>query len=169
MERKIVIDEKCVRLEDIIKIMEGFEVILSHRVLERLSSSREKYLKEVRKRKIYGYCTGLGELFTKSSEKCDREIERHILREHAMGIGSSAPEKLAKLFLITRLIQLSRGRAPIRPIVAQRLLDAINRNIIPIIPIHGSVGASGDLVPSAHAFLCLYYGEGEAYHKGTRR
>src|SRR5256886_14276698 len=43
-----------------------------------------------------------------------------------------------------------------------------NRRVHPAIPRHGSVGASGDLAPLAHAALVLI-GEGETIDEGTRR
>jgi histidine ammonia-lyase len=47
------------------------------------------------------------------------------------------------------------------------LLDLLNHGVHPVIPKHGSVGASGDLAPLAHAALVLI-GEGEAFVDGVR-
>jgi histidine ammonia-lyase len=43
----------------------------------------------------------------------------------------------------------------------------LNKNVVPIIPEQGSVGASGDLVPLSHLALVLI-GEGEAFYDGKR-
>ena len=45
--------------------------------------------------------------------------------------------------------------------------ELINRNIIPLVFKHGSVGASGDLVQLAHLALVLI-GEGEVFYQGKR-
>ena len=43
----------------------------------------------------------------------------------------------------------------------------LNARIHPVIPAHGSVGASGDLAPLAHLALALM-GEGEVFFGGER-
>jgi histidine ammonia-lyase len=44
-------------------------------------------------------------------------------------------------------------------VVVERLLEMLNRGILPVIPSQGSVGASGDLAPFAHLALPII-GEG---------
>jgi histidine ammonia-lyase len=46
-------------------------------------------------------------------------------------------------------------------------LEMLARDVVPVIPARGSVGASGDLAPLAHLALVLI-GEGEAYFRGER-
>ena len=163
MDGIIVLGEKCPSLHEVLSILEGGRVEISSGVKQALLEARQSYLREAGRRQLYGYCTGLGELYNRKTASCGEEYEHHILIEHAMGLGEKAPPRLVRAFLTTRLVQLTRGRAPVRPEVAGRLAEALNKQILPVVPLHGSVGASGDLAPSAHAFLCLYYGEGEAY------
>ena len=59
------------------------------------------------------------------------------------------------------------GLLGIRPVVAERLCDLLNRGVTPVVPSRGSVGASGDLAPLAHMALVLI-GEGEAEFEGER-
>jgi histidine ammonia-lyase len=54
----------------------------------------------------------------------------------------------------------------VRKIVIDLLLDLLNNGVHPVIPMHGSVGASGDLAPLAHLALVLI-GEGEAFVYGV--
>ena len=61
------------------------------------------------------------------------------------------------MFLRTRTLAL--GASGTRPLVAQTLVELINAGIVPLVPEHGSLGASGDLAPLAHAALVLM-GEG---------
>ena len=163
MEETIVLGEKCPSLEEARAILEGARVEIGENALKALAEARSSYLEEVSKREVYGYCTGLGGLYHRKPASCGSDYERRVLVEHAMGLGPRAPPRLVRAFLTVRLIQLTRGRAPVRPQVAERIASALNEGILPVIPLHGSVGASGDLAPSAHAFLCLYYGGGEAY------
>jgi len=145
----------------------GALVELEPEVLRRLEEARRAYLEEARRRKVYGYCTGLGEMYTHEGH-CGPEWEHRVLVEHATQTGRPAPPLVVRGFLAARLLQLSRGTAPIRPAVARRIEEALNKGVVPVVPLYGSVGASGDLAPSAHAFLCLYYGEGEAWWRGER-
>jgi histidine ammonia-lyase len=43
-----------------------------------------------------------------------------------------------------------RGHSGIRVSTLQALAELLNRNVIPVVPMKGSVGASGDLAPLAH-------------------
>ena len=49
----------------------------------------------------------------------------------------------------------------------ETLVGLLNRDVLPVIPGQGSVGASGDLAPLAHLSLVLIR-EGEAFVKGKR-
>ena len=155
----------CPGVEGIVSAALGAPVALDDSLLGRLEESRRTYLAEAGKRRVYGYCTGLGDLAGRRVE-CGPGWEHSVLVEHAVATGPLAPPIVARAFLAARLFQLSRGQAPVRPVVAERIAEALNRGVVPAVPLHGSVGASGDLAPSAHAFLCLFYGEGRAYHHG---
>ncbi|MEB3778917.1 MAG: aromatic amino acid ammonia-lyase [Desulfurococcales archaeon] len=157
----------CPKLEDLLNVINGETVHVDNSVYVRLEKAREAYLYEARKGKqIYGYCTGLGALFDKNKGTCKPEYEDIVLKEHAVGTGEAAPASIVRGFLFVRLTQLSQGNAPVRGLVARRIEEALNNDIIPVIPVVGSVGASGDLVPSAHAFLCIHRGVGQAYYGG---
>jgi histidine ammonia-lyase len=66
-----------------------------------------------------------------------------------------------------RIKDLARGHSGIRLETVHRLIEFLNRNICPIVPEKGSVGASGDLAPLAH--LCLpLIGLGEVFYEGKR-
>ncbi len=151
--------DECPSLEDLYSASQGEKVKVEDRVYEVLDSARRIYEEEAGKRRVYGYCTGLGDMYGHSGS-CGPHWEETVLREHAVGVGPVAPERLSRAFLYARLAQLSRGRAPVRGITARRIEEALNNGIIPRIPLYGSVGASGDLAPSAHAFLCIYRGVG---------
>ncbi len=69
--------------------------------------------------------------------------------------------------MLIRANVLAKGFSGIRPAVAERLCDLLNRGVTPVVPSQGSVGASGDLAPLAHMALVLI-GEGEAEFEGAR-
>ena len=76
-------------------------------------------------------------------------------------MGEPLPAEVVRAALAIRLNGLLRARSGVRPLVAERVGQLLNAGIVPVVPRTGSLGASGDLAPSAHAFLVLV-GEGQA-------
>jgi histidine ammonia-lyase len=95
------------------------------------------------------------------------QLQRNVVRSHACGVGDPLSRAEVRAMMLIRANVLAKGFSGIRPIVAQRLCDLLNRNITPVVPSQGSVGASGDLAPLAHIALVLI-GEGEAEFEGAR-
>jgi histidine ammonia-lyase len=62
--------------------------------------------------------------------------------------------------MLLRARSLALGYSGARPEVAETILRILNAGITPLVPEHGSLGASGDLAPLAHCGLTLI-GEGE--------
>jgi len=82
-------------------------------------------------------------------------------------VGDPLAREETRGILLLRANVLARGHSGVRPLIAEYLLTLLNRNVLPVIPSRGSVGASGDLAPLAHLALVLI-GEGEAF-VGERR
>ena len=70
--------------------------------------------------------------------------------------------------MIARLGTFLQARSGVHPDLVELLVGMINADIIPFIPQHGSVGASGDLVQLAHMALTMI-GEGKVHYKGEWR
>ncbi len=64
--------------------------------------------------------------------------------------------------MIARIQTFAQARSGVHPDVIRILVELLNRKITPVVPRHGSVGASGDLVQLAHIALVLI-GEGEVF------
>ena len=117
---------------------------------------------------IYGVNTGYGDLATVRVPVADlRALQRNLVRSHSVGVGDPLPPEVVRAVMLLRAQTLAAGRSGVRPEVIHLLIDMLNRDVLPVIPRHGSVGASGDLAPLAHAALVMI-GEGEAFHDGTR-
>ena len=115
---------------------------------------------------IYGINTGFGDLSQVRIPRADiGRIQLNLLRSHAAGVGDPLPVDVTRAILLLRANTLASGRSGVRPETIDLLLDLLNRGVHPVIPMHGSVGASGDLAPLAHAALVLV-GEGEATFDG---
>jgi histidine ammonia-lyase len=119
--------------------------------------------------RIYGVTTGLGALVRERVSAEDAAtMQRDVLRSHAAGVGEPLPAEVVRAALAIRLNGLLRGRSGVRPLVLERVGQLLNAGVVPVVPRTGSLGASGDLAPSAHAFLVLV-GEGEAFGRDGRR
>lgn len=158
----------CLGPDEIAALAMGSKhVLLSDSALEALREARRVYVEEAGRRRVYGYCTGLGALQHRGT-RCRPDYEDVILDEHAAGVGPEAPAWLVRAFLGVWLAQTSSGGHPIRPRVALQVARALEAGIVPVVPLYGSVGASGDLAPSAHAMRCILRGRGEAMVAGVR-
>ena len=109
---------------------------------------------------VYGITTGFGALAnTRIPPEARVELQHALLRSHAAGMGPPTPREVVRAMLLLRARTLAMGYSGVRPVVAQSLLDLLNAGITPLVPRYGSLGASGDLAPLAHASLCMT-GEG---------
>nr|WP_248297191.1 aromatic amino acid ammonia-lyase [Streptomyces sp. S1D4-11] len=118
-------------------------------------------------RAVYGATTGFGPLVAfpgraEYADQCDNAIN-HLIA----GYGEDLPAAVARAALTVRLWSLCQGRSGVSPEVIDSLCAALRTSFAPAIPMYGSVGASGDLIPLAYAARALR-GEGYAYLSGER-
>ena len=119
---------------------------------------------------VYGISTGFGSLATTRIPSERREdLQRALIRSHAAGMGPPVEAEVVRAMMLLRARSLAMGFSGARPEVADGLLALLNAAVTPVVPEHGSLGASGDLAPLAHVGLVLM-GEGEAVDAaGVRR
>jgi histidine ammonia-lyase len=118
---------------------------------------------------IYGINTGFGPMAQyRIDDNSLTELQYNIIRSHASGTGDPLPDLYVKAAMIARLCTFAQAKSGIHPELVNLLVEFINRGIYPLVPEHGSVGASGDLVQLAHIGLALI-GEGEVHYKGAWR
>lgn len=102
----------------------------------------------------YGVNTGFGAL---ARERVPPEqlstLQRNLLLSHAVGVGDPVPPAITRLMLQLKIHALGLGYSGVSLPVFRRLVEFDQRNLLPVVPSRGSVGASGDLAPLAH--LCL--------------
>jgi len=114
----------------------------------------------------YGINTGFGSLSRQRVNEQDlRSLQKNLVRSHAAGIGEPLPEETVRAMLVLLAASLCRGHSGVRPVVAEQIVGMLNAGVTPVVPSVGSVGASGDLAPLAHAALVMI-GEGEALVRG---
>jgi histidine ammonia-lyase len=166
----LYIDGNSLTIEEVSRVCrEGLQVMLDDGARVRMERSRafvKKILEEGRT--VYGITTGVGELANHLIPTGDVEkLQHNLIRSHAVGVGPSFPEDVARGIVLLRANALSKGFSGVRIRLVETLLALINHRIHPYIPSQGSVGASGDLSPLAHLALVLT-GEGECVVQGKR-
>lgn len=144
-------------------------VALAHTARQAMEASRNYVLGLIEQQKVvYGITTGFGKFSDLCIESRDvAKLQHNLVRSHACGVGPPLAEEEVRAMLLLRANALALGYSGVRPCLADVLLECINKNILPVIPSKGSLGASGDLVPLAHAAMFLI-GEGEATYRGER-
>lgn len=118
---------------------------------------------------IYGVNTGFGPManYILGSSQAN-DLQYNLIRSHAVGLGLSLSEETIIAIMVVRLNTLLKGGSAVSWELLERLQLYINKRIIPEIPQHGSVGASGDLVQLAHIALGLI-GEGWGFYNGKKQ
>jgi histidine ammonia-lyase len=117
---------------------------------------------------IYGINTGFGRLASIRIDDADLErLQRNIVLSHAAGVGEPMPPAIARLMMTLKLASLAQGASGIAPATVALLQAMLNRDLVPVVPAQGSVGASGDLAPLAHMTATMI-GVGEILYAGER-
>lgn len=116
----------------------------------------------------YGINTGFGSLSRQKIEPGDlQQLQLNLIRSHAAGVGDPLPEDSVRAMMLVLAASLCRGYSGVRVEIVEQILALLNAGITPVVPESGSVGASGDLAPLAHAVLVML-GEGEAFVDAQR-
>lgn len=167
---KIRINGNDLNLEQFIKVTrEMAKVEISEDAIKRVEESRALVDKFVKENKIvYGITTGFGnfsDVIINGEET--KTLQRNLIISHSCGVGDPLDEEIVRGILLLRANALAKGYSGIRLSTLKTLIEMLNKEVHPIIPEKGSLGASGDLAPLAHMVLVML-GEGEAIYKGKK-
>jgi histidine ammonia-lyase len=111
---------------------------------------------------VYGVNTGFGKLASIKIAAADTAtLQRNLILSHCSGVGEPIPARITRLMMALKLLSLGRGASGVRWEVISLLQDMLAKDVMPVIPSQGSVGASGDLAPLAH-MTAVMIGEGGA-------
>ena len=132
---------------------------LEGRDKERIRQSREAFegvLKSNPHKSYYAINTGVGALLNRHIPKGRmEEFQENLIMSHACGVGPPLEREIVKGIMLHMILNLKKGYSGIRLPTLELLVEMFNRNIIPVVPAKGSLGASGDLAPQAHIALAL--------------
>ena len=165
----MMVDSKWWKLEDVYSRLDSIpspemDADVSYRVekchkylLDRIASKGDT---------IYGVNTGFGSLAnTRVKNEQLADLQRRILISHACGVGEEVPTEVVRAMMLLKAKALGQGHSAVAPATIQRIMDMLAEDIIPVVPRHGSLGASGDLAPLAHMVIPMI-GEGMVRIKG---
>jgi histidine ammonia-lyase len=151
--RTVIVNGDALTVEDVVDVARGdADAVLGPGVTASMEPSRAVVAAAIRgDAPVYGVNTGFGALAdTRVGEADLARLQGAIVRSHAAGTGDPLDDATVRALLLLRARTLAAGYSGVRPELPSRLLDMLNRNLLPVIPGKGSVGASGDLAQLAH-------------------
>ena len=158
----VQLDGAGVTVSDVVAVARHREELrLSDAAVARMAATRRIVEELAEGEPAYGISTGFGALANTTIPARRRAaLQQSLIRSHAAGMGPAVEAEVVRAMMVLRARTLALGASGARPQVAESLVRLINAGVVPVVPEHGSLGASGDLAPLAHVALVLM-GEGE--------
>ncbi|GHA19386.1 aromatic amino acid ammonia-lyase [Streptomyces purpurascens] len=118
-------------------------------------------------RHVYGVTHGFGPLVDHPADPDPARQGTGLISHLATGQGDPLPPEVTRTMVWLRLRGMALGHSAVAPETWRRLADLVNAGFVPVVPSEGSLSASGDLVPLAHAALAFAAdGAGQAWCQG---
>ena len=147
----VELDGSSLTLGDVVRVARDAEpVTLAPEALQRMQDTRalvESVL--ARGDVVYGLTTGVG--VRKKLRVAEEEapaFNQALIENHLVGSGPDAPEEVVRATMLRVANGFARGTAGVRPLLAERIVAALNAREHPRMRLLGSVGQS-DLPPLA--------------------
>jgi len=165
---KIILNGEDLRVDELREAAErGVPIELSLESVKKIEKSR-KYVENLVRdgRVVYGITTGFGEFSSVNIPASDAAaLQKNLIISHAAGCGEYYAPVYVRAAMVLRVNALAKGYSGISSKTLATLIGLVNAGITPRVPLHGSVGSSGDLVPLSHIVLAMM-GEGDVEYKG---
>ena len=144
-------------LDDVERVAHGAPVALGDGARGRIEAARDVIERAVAEgATIYGVTTGFGALADTRIDPADASALQHgIVMSHATAVGPDLSLAESRAMLLLRAHVLALGHSGVRVEIVERMVEMLNRGVIPAVPEQGSLGASGDLAPLACLALPL--------------
>lgn len=170
MADTLEVGARALSIEDVNRVArQGAPVHLVSTARARISKGRDRLWERIaRGERIYGVNTGVGgnQNFALRAEDMER-LQHNLLRHLSCATGEPLPRDVVRAAILLRIATFATGASAVRPELVDALIAVLNRGLTPVVPRYGSVGASGDLMPSAY-IARLLVGMGEAEVNGRR-
>lgn len=147
-------------IEEVVAVArQGSQVApLSKSIHSKMEVSRRWVEETIRQNKqaVYGVNTGVGPLSDhRISPHETRALSRNLVLSCASGVGDPLPSEIVRGMMLVRANTYALSYSGVRPVMAETLIEMINRDVSPFVPSKGSLGASGDVAPLAHIGLVM--------------
>ncbi|MDR3376897.1 MAG: histidine ammonia-lyase [Ancalomicrobiaceae bacterium] len=169
MTDKVRLTPGAAALVDWARILAGAEVELAASAIPAIEAGAAAVAAIVAKGEpVYGINTGFGKLASVRIADADlARLQHNLVISHASGVGEPLPAAITRLMMALKLANLGQGASGVRLETARLLEAMLARDVVPVVPVQGSVGASGDLAPLSHMTAAMI-GVGEAVYAGER-
>ncbi|MEM0949664.1 MAG: histidine ammonia-lyase [Pseudomonadota bacterium] len=117
---------------------------------------------------VYGVNTGFGKLAgVRIAPEDTEQLQKNLVLSHCCGVGEGLDVPTTRLMMALKLLSLGHGASGVAWRTVALIEAMLDRDLTPVVPCQGSVGASGDLAPLAH-MAAVMIGAGEAVVAGDR-
>src|SRR5579863_10339516 len=167
----ITVDGGALSIEDVVRVARGREdVRLGDGVRARMAPARAVVDRlDSEGAVVYGVTTGFGALADRAVDPPDRSLlQRSVVLSHAAGSGPRLDDEVVRGMILLRARTLAAGLSGVRVELVEALLGLLQTGVVPWVPEHGSLGASGDLAPLA-AIATVLLGQGWVVADGNAR
>lgn len=165
--KPITLDGDSLSIEDVYSVAhKGTLVKLSRATARKVEASRRLVEKWVSSNEVvYGVTTGFGAFANvRISNQDIEDLQQNLILSHSAGTGDPLPPEVVRSMLLLRTNALAKGYSGVRVSTLEFMTKFLNAGITPLIPMQGSVGSSGDLVPLSHLVLTMM-GKGKALYR----
>ncbi|MCH7883555.1 aromatic amino acid lyase [Patescibacteria group bacterium] len=129
-------------------------VVLSEETKQNVYASNVKYMLARLTQRIYGDHLSYGaRVFQAVHPNRHKEKQGCLIKSLHCGTGENLLHKCVRAAAFARLLVLSQGFSGVRPEILETFCAMINKDELPEVPSIGSIGASGDLVPTSHIVM----------------
>ena len=150
MPDALILDDRLALADVVAVARDHCPVELAPAARERIAAGRDVTAALLaRGERVYGLTTGVGALKRVAvGERDQAAFNRLLLLSHRTGTGPDVAEDVVRAAMLAQLAGFGRGRAGVRPELADHLVAALNAGLAPRVRTTGSLGQS-DLGPLA--------------------
>ena len=147
----VVLDGASLTIDSLSAVAEALdEVVLAPAARDRMTAAREVVEEALRSdAAVYGLTTALAERKNVALDAAARQgFSRFLIKGHLIAQGPPAPPPVVRAAMVCLANAFAKGAAGVRPELAELLVHALNRGVVPAVRGLGSVGQA-DLGPMA--------------------
>ena len=139
----VVVDGASLTIDSVAAVAEGRdEVALDPAARDRMAAAREVVGEALRSgAAVYGLTTAVAERKSVGLDATARRgFSRYLIRGHLIAQGPPAPRTVVRAAVLCLVNGFAKGAAGVRPELAEIMVHALNRDLVPSVRSLGSVG-----------------------------